>query len=161
MQIILAVFSEWALWPEQTLLFLSQPSLVSHDSDTVPAVYSKSNTISLHLHCFSLTSKNEHACLFLGPNLKMLSIAFVRLLKMLRCGKKSIRCLWPLTQLRNKAFKSVRCPATCRSTDITCRHSLTTLLIKISSAWKRVCNLNVTIKVKHKSQDSKSSILHS
>ncbi len=38
---------------------------------------------------------------------------------------------------------------------------LTTLLIKISSAWKRVCNLNVTIKVKNKSQDSKSSILHS
>ncbi len=73
------------------LLFLSQPSLVSHDSDTVPAVYSKSNTISLHLHlhCFSLTSKNEHACLFLGPNLKMLSIAFVRLLKMLRWAKKA------------------------------------------------------------------------
>lgn len=62
-------------------------------------------------------------------------------------AKKSIRCLWPLTQIRNKAFKSVRCPATCRSTDNTCRHSLTTFLIKISSAWKIVCNLNVTLKV--------------
>lgn len=92
----------------------SQPSLISHDSDTVPAAYSRFDTIcpSFAFTIVSHTSQNEHLKAYLT---KTHSIAFVRIYKnkKIRCGKKNVRCLWPLTQLRKKAFKSVRFPATC------------------------------------------------